>query len=425
MTRFYGKSPTLTALAVAIAACLAAPAIADGIDETVENALKFNQKDGKYGQVNFDLNYRYENANAEGKLETGQASTARLRLGYLTPSFAGFQVFTEYEGNEDIGMNNYNDGSGRVKDNHPQYETIADPQRHELNQFWLGYKGFDTDAKIGRQRISLDNQRFIANVPWRQMEQTFDSAMVTNTSLPNTTIKAGYISGRQTVWSTYESMQVPFVNVGYKVAQYGTLTGYGYFIGNNSDAPLRNQESNRTYGTSFAGSAPIPNGFANDLKLLYRAEYAHQQDYYNNPTTYNADYFHFSGGASAFNVSLEGAVEQLGGQGKNKTFDTPLATLHIFNGWADQFLVTPDNGLRDIYGAMNAEVMGVKFTGMYHDFSDDSGKIKYGDEFDLMLTKKFGKHYTLLGKYAYYDDYGQLKGKSDTQKFWLQANVAF
>ena len=28
---------------------------------------------------------------------------------------------------------------------------------------------------------------------------------------------------------------------------------------------------------------------------------------------------------------------------------TPLATLHAFNGWADMFLTTPANGLQDLY----------------------------------------------------------------------------
>jgi hypothetical protein len=66
--------------------------------------------------------------------------------------------------------------------------------------------------------------------------------------------------------------------------------------------------------------------------------------------------------------------------------------------------------------------MGVKVMGVYHNFDDDTGKTNYGQEFDLLVVKKFGKHYSILGKYAYYDaeDFGL-----DTQKIWIQAGVNF
>jgi hypothetical protein len=68
-------------------------------------------------------------------------------------------------------------------------------------------------------------------------------------------------------------------------------------------------------------------------------------------------------------------------------------------------------------------------TGVYHSFSDDTGKLDFGNEWDFMLVKKFGKHYSLLAKYAYYNAgdnpaYGNTLS-SDTQKIWLQANVNF
>ncbi|MEI8045213.1 MAG: hypothetical protein WCL11_27625, partial [Verrucomicrobiota bacterium] len=49
-------------------------------------------------------------------------------------------------------------------------------------------------------------------------------------------------------------------------------------------------------------------------------------------------------------ASLSGLVgyEVLEGNG-TIGFATPLATLHAFNGWADMFLSTPANGLKDFY----------------------------------------------------------------------------
>ena len=127
-----------------------------------------------------------------------------------------------------------------LRNGQSQYSVIADPQEQELNQGWLSYTGIpDTTIKGGRMRIKLDNDRFIGNVGWRQMEQTFDSAMITNASIPGLTIKAGYIGNVITILSTYNNMTTPFLNVGYKLGDYGTLTGYGYWIDYDKNTRLQ------------------------------------------------------------------------------------------------------------------------------------------------------------------------------------------
>ena len=56
---------------------------------------------------------------------------------------------------------------------------IADPPDTEVNQAYLLFDRPDwlgTSVKGGRQRIVLDDHRFIGNVGWRQNEQTYDGA---------------------------------------------------------------------------------------------------------------------------------------------------------------------------------------------------------------------------------------------------------
>jgi len=399
---------------VAILAISASQSASAGINENIENALKFGQTDAKYGQVKFDLRYRYENANTEGgPRKTANADTVRLRIGYLTPKFAGFQLYTEYEGNQDVFSNSYNS----TRNGKTQYDVIADPQQNELNQFWFTYTGLaDTEFKVGRQRIKIDNDRFIGNVGWRQMEQTFDAVTVTNKSLENTTFKAGYIINTQDIFSKQNDMNTQFVNIAYDFQRIGKLTGYTYLI-DYQESHAQNTRSNQTYGFRFNGGFNIDDTF----KALYTAEYAWQKDYRNNPFSYEVDYINVMGGVSAYGFTLKAAMEQLGGQ-DGKGFDTPLATLHGFQGWADVFLRTPADGIRDMYVSLSKKVMGVKVMGVYHNFDDDTGKTNYGQEFDLVVAKKFGKHYSILGKYAYYDaeNFGL-----DTQKIWIQAGVNF
>ena len=411
------KQLCLSAFSIAFLALSGSQSVSAGAINDIENALKFGEADAKYGQLKFDLRFRYENANTEeSTLRTAEAFTARLRAGYLSPKFYGLQGYAEFEGNQDIGINDYNASRNGVMRN-KGYDVIQDPQDTELNQLWISYDGIpDTKMKIGRQRIKLDNDRFIGNVGWRQMEQTFDSVLVTNKSLENTTLTVGYIDKVKRIFSDSQSMTSPFINLSYNFEDIGKLTGYGYWL--DYDEQATSGASSQTYGVRFNGGTKITEVF----KVLYTAEYAHQSDYGDNPTGYDVDYFHFIGGLSAYGVTIKGAVEQLGGQG-GKIFSTPLATGHAFQGWADAFLVrAPGQGVTDVYGSISTKIKGVKLMGVYHNFEDDSGIIEFGNEYDFLVATKFGKHYSLMAKYAYYN--ADQRGR-DSQKLWLQAGLHF
>ena len=403
---------SLSALSVAIIALSTSQIASAGITETIINTLKFGQNDAKYGQIKLNLRYRYEQDDTKNPVkDKGDASTIRMRLGYLTPEFLGLQGYVEYEMNQDIIENNYNS----IRNGKTGYEVIVDPQEHELNQLWINFKDLpDTEIKVGRQRIKIDNDRFIGNVGWRQLEITYDAVLLTNKSLPNTTVKLGYINQAQTIHSFVHPMQTPFANISYNFDGYGKLTGYAYLIDNNE----AHTKSNQTYGVSFAGDKK----FSDDIKIIYRLEYAYQRDHEQNPNSYEADYFHIIGGANAFGITLKAGIEQLDGTGAGKVFQTPLATGHAFNGWSDQFLKTPNDGLRDIYAAAIGKFMGVKLMGVYHDFDDDTGSHSYGKEYDFLAVKKFYKHYTLLAKYAYFDGDN---GRFDAQNFSFEAGINF
>ncbi len=421
------------------------PVLAD-ITKEVEDALNFYHY-GKNGAVKLDLNYRYENvdqdkgAKFKGQFpQTANANTARLRAGLLSPTFYGFQGYAEYEGNlamqEDFNSTRYRGGDSR-------YSTVADPEKSELNQLWLSYAGIpDTLIKGGRQRIKFDDDRFIGNVGWRQMETTFDSVLIThnNQQLFGLTVNAGYIGNVQTFTGTTENINAPILNVSYKVGDYGNLVGYGYWLDYiekaSADNPNLNYEkSSETYGLRMSNYQKPGDSLklSDNYGLVYTAEWGYQQNYGHGKTPYQANRVNLMGGFTAYNFTVQGAMEQLDGYGKNKHFDTPLGTNHAFQGWADLFLVTPDNGIRDVFGTVSSVLDRgeVVLTGVFHNFTDDTGQQQYGKEWDFQATKKFGKHYSLLAKYAYYSSDNSIPAApggfttTDTQKIWLQGNISF
>ncbi len=412
------------------------------VTQQVEDALNFYHY-GKNGAVKFDLNTRWENVDqsivtnpatglplsAAAQPRTANAVTSRLRIGLLSPVFHGIQGYAEYEGNLAM-VDDYNSS----RNSNSTYSTIADPEKSELNQLWLSYAGIpDTVIKGGRQRIKFDDDRFIGNVGWRQMETTFDSVLVThnNQQLFGLTVNAGFIGNVQTFTATNERIDAPILNVNYKVGDYGNLVGYGYWLDYTERENY--EKSSQTYGVRMTNFQKPGDTYkiSDNYGLVYTAEWSLQKDYAHGPTAYQDSRINVMGGLTAYNFTFQGAMEQLDGKGLNKTFDTPLGTNHAFQGWADLFLVTPKNGIRDVFATMIStfDRGDIVLTGVYHNFTDDTGNIKYGDEWDFSALKKFGKHYSVLAKYAYYSasDYSGADtfSNTDTQKIWLQGNISF
>ena len=408
----------------------------------IEDALKI----GKDGAVKIDMRYRYENVNQDNVINTvnGQplvpaaqprtanANTIRTRVGVLSPSFYGVQGYVEYEGTHAL-QSDYNNG----RNNKPFYSIVADPGYNELNQLWLSYSGIpDTVIKGGRQRIKFDDDRFIGNVGWRQLETTFDSVLVTNKSIKNLTVNVGYIGHVATFIATSEDIRAPILNINYNMGAYGNLIGYGYWLGyTQPDTTGRlagvNSKSNQTQGIRIVNAEKPTLKFFNHFNPLYTAEWSIQQDYINSPVRYTANRYHVMGGLRAYDhFDFMAGMEQLNGHGLNKVFQTPLGTNHAFQGWADLFLVTPADGIRDVYGTIVSRFMeneSLEVTGTFHAFSDDTGNINYGREWDFQALKKFGKHYSILAKYAYFDSANARfsPNATDTQKIWVQGNINF
>ncbi|MDE3084265.1 MAG: alginate export family protein, partial [Verrucomicrobiota bacterium] len=344
------------------------------------------------GTFSFDERLRWEYAD-QANLRASNAFTASTRFGFTSAPVDGFKGMLEAENIAVLGNpDNYNaagtnpGGAGRT--------VIADPPVTDLNQAWLSYTNFDATLKGGRQRIVLDDARFVGDVGWRQNQQTFDAATLTAKPAPGFNFFYSYVWRVSRVFGN-KSPQPDFtsdshlVNLTYTGWKYGKVTAYAYLLDFQNSAA----NSSDTYGASFAGAAPL----TKELKLTYRAEAATQSDARNNPVHYTARYYRGELGAviKPFNFGL--GYEVLGSDGGKKGFATPLATLHAFNGWADEFLTTPANGLRDLYVSAGVALPGgFPFKVVYHKFDSDHGSHDYGNEWDAILAHKLGKYWTVL-----------------------------
>ncbi|VAV86993.1 hypothetical protein MNBD_ALPHA06-2019 [hydrothermal vent metagenome] len=376
------------------------------------------------GKANINFRYRYENVDQDGFAEQANASTLRTKLKYATKPFKGFSGVIEFDNVTRIGAGNYNstiNGKG-------QFPVVADPQITAVNQAYIAYTGFkNTTLLAGRTALNIDNQRFVGTVGFRQNDQTWDMAGIISKPTENLTLTGGYVWNVNRIFGD----EHPFgdldtntflLNSKYTGLALGNITAYGLFIDLNDAAVFG--LSSQTLGVRFDGKHKFANG---NLTALYEAEFATQSDYKDSPLDYNAQYYHLSAGLSANGWTGKVGYEVLGSDNGIASFQTPLATLHKFNGWADKFLSTPAGGLQDFYGSLfykfagDSSVKGLTFGAIYHDFTADIGG-DYGSEINLVVKKKIGKNYYGSLIFA---DYNASGFATDTQKFWITIGADF
>lgn len=341
------------------------------------------------GKVNLDFRYRFESVDQDNITSNAKAHTLRTRLGFQSGSVRGWNFNIEANDVRHLS-NEFNSHGGTTPDRVGEYPIVADPKGTRLNQGYIGYTGIeDLGFKLGRQRINLDNQRFVGAVGWRQTEQVYDSGRI---DWSNDSFAVSYtyvqwvrnIFGEKSPVGKNRQDGTHFLNGSWN-SPIGKVTGYYYHI-DNEDRP---DYSTGTVGVRLAGKQSINE----DWSFRYEAEYAHQKDAANNPADFKADYLHFDAfavvGMFDFGVGWELLEGDDGPSLLSESFRTPYATLHKFNGLADQFLTTPDEGLDDLYGKLKLTPGPWTFAAAYHRFKTDAGSDKLGNEIDVQIGLKF------------------------------------
>jgi hypothetical protein len=378
------------------------------------------------GKATVSGRYRFERVDQDNALEDADASTLRLRLNYRTGQWNGWSAFAEFDHVFHVLFDDFNSGAG-TSPNRDQYSTVADPKGSDLNQMYFDYSANeDWRFRLGRQRILLDNQRFVGGVGWRQNEQTYDAFTLNSKAISQTTLSYSYLNQvrrifGQTVPAGKAALDGHLLNAKIGISDGFSVTPYYYLLDYKDAANFAN--SSGTLGVRLAGDLKAGEG-----KIALLGEFASQSDAGDNTNNYDADYLHISALWALENgLSLGVAFESLGADSSAGTaFRTPLATGHAFNGWADQFLGTPAGGLEDMYFTARYKAGNWNLTGVYHNFSSEFGNSDYGDEIDLSAGRKLGERYGLLLKGAFFShDSSSPLNTVDTNKFWVMLTASY
>ncbi|MBC7983066.1 MAG: alginate export family protein [Candidatus Obscuribacterales bacterium] len=414
-------------------------------------AMSANPIMGAVGEIKplVDVRVRYENVEQVPLVEEADAGTIRARLGIETGKAWNTALLVEGEFVTPWLTDYRPDPSVPTM---TAYPVVPDPEAYELNRLHLTNTSIaNTTITLGRQRLNIDDQRFVGNVGWRQNEQTFDALRVVNKpGGGNFTFDATYsnrvnrIFGDDSPQGDYKG-DLFFGNAAYQF-KIGKLTAFGYFLDFDPILPPvvaaglnPARVSTQTLGVRFAGERPL-----SKFKLGYAASYAMQDDHGANPLvtaaspdTLENDYYLAELTATYKQFSLLLGNEVLEGNG-TVGFSAPLGTLHKFQGWVDKFLTTPAFGIDDKYATFTTLFKGVgpfdtvTAIAAYHTYDSELMSFDYGDEINFSLAAKW-QRFTGMIKYGDYKidtpilatpgNAGSLL--NDTKKLWVQVDFVW
>ena len=400
---------------MSLVAALAAAAATTGANAGALDTILSNPK------LDVELRPRYESVD-DSVHKDASALTVRTAIGVQAGLLGvdGLNAQLQAMSVDHFGL--VNDYNG-VTAGDAAYAVVADPAQTRMTQANISYSANGFTGILGRKMVVLDNARFIGNVGWRQMPQTYDLAAGIYNGVENLSLLGAYVSRvNKVVQASFDTSTV-LLHASYKVMPELTLTAYDYMVASYADH----------IGIRATGKVKL-----DAATLKYEAEYAIQNDAsleeenLGKPNQ-DASYYKVAVDATMSGFTVGAGYEVLGEKGSGQNaFYTPLATLHAMNGWADVFLGgTPDEGLVDMTLKLgyNAGEFG-KIVGIYHDFSSDvdqagTGYDDLGSEIDVAYKYKINKGLGLLLKGAWYSEGDVGFSAKDRTKYWVQLDYKF
>ena len=405
--------------AAVLAALLHAPARAADAPHEAARALK----DARIGSMYLELRPRYEVADEAG-LERSARLSLRSAVGVATRPYRGISLLAEGESvvvaRRGLAFDTIGRPNGRT--------TVGDPADTSLNQLYvdLQHPWARSGIRVGRQRLALDDQRFVGSAAARQNDMTMDAAVLeADLGLPDLRAFYAYVERVQRPFGDqggsatrdFESSS-HLLRVAYARSSLLSLKLFSYWIDLRSAPSF----SSRSVGLRLEGSREL----SPRRSVAYAFTLARQSDHADNPVSYDAVYL-------ALRASLrDGALgtltlgfERLGSDRGKAVFSTPLATLQTFNGQASVF---SDNGgregLRDWMLELEPELPArLRGRATLHRFTSDRSSRSLGWELDVALSRPVHPLVTLELVGACY------RARSDVRasrlRAWIQASLHF
>ena len=290
-----------------------------------------------------------------------------------------------------------------------------------ITQAYLTYgmESINTSLKVGRQTLPKSLSPFAYSEGWQMFKNTFDAALVVNTSIPDTALVYAYVLnanrsvGEALTESSFTKVAawaglpaeggVHMVTAQNKSISNLTLTGSWYLGVDHAGADIDNTMlwGDATYKAD-ALTVAVQGGSVDADTLDSTSAWGAKLAY--NFGMFDAAVAYSSVGDGALPISNYGTG-----------IKSPLYTQMVLNN-VGQYHAAPDSDFLKVAAGMKA--LGGKWTLAYGD-ADSAGRDF--TEFDLMYKAKVTEDITFFGAYVYTDE-SVATDTSNFVRFWARYN---
>lgn len=361
-----------------------------------------------------EVRTRYETVTQDSLPETAHALTVRPRLGWRTERRHGLQALVEGEA---VVVLDQRFSAPLSPD--PARPAVGDGEALELNRAQLSFTGLpETEVVLGRQRLILDDGRFVGNSGWRQNEQTFDAVRLTTSAIRGVDLSVFHAEAARRFPGEDHPDGVWDGRIQAVEAAADTPVGrlVGMFL--RADLDGRPGQSSDTWSLGLAGER----AFGDGLTASWRLGVAEQSEVGNAAVGFDLSHWRVIAGLRGERWAAQVGREWLEGDG-TRAFQTPLGSNHGFLGWSDVIGATPAFGLTDDFARGQATLAGavgdrpLRLSFEAHRFQDGDADFAVGREFDAAASLPLGQGWTVEAKAARFES--ERPEFADATKVWL------
>jgi hypothetical protein len=375
-----------------------------------------------HGRFTMELRPRYNHIEESNYTDVTDGYTARVRLGWVTAPYHGLRATLEGINTSHPGYAHFNDDPSHIADS--PYPLLPDPKYTGVNQAFVDYAGEEGfRARVGRQIVRLENQRWVSDNDFRQIPQVFQGIAAGYDGFENTRLSASYFDRVRTTSGVTNKLRLTLLDAAWNPWPDHSLSLYGIFHDQAQNGAFTGFADNsyRVIGTKAEGTAWR---FDGGIEVPYVAEYAQQHPYANGDSHIDAPYWRVGAGLATQAWTVRADHEVKGSNHGVYGVQMPLTDFYRYNGWTLNFFVTPPQGLRDDWLTLRWAVGPVTLYGETHRFHSDYGSLDFGREQDLGVTWQVIPGLDARLQHARYDPGPGLRDAT-IRKTWLTVTYIY
>ena len=362
-----------------------------------------------------ELRPRYNHIEESDKPETTSGGTLRAVAGVRMGPWHGVLFTLEAIHADHWGRKRFNDDPAQFATS--PYPLLPDPRHTGLNRAHVDFTLLEgLHVRAGRQRVALDNHRWVSDNDFRQVPQLFDGVTAEYTGLANTRLTAGRYTHIRSTSGEREDARVTVLNAAWNPFPDHAVAAYGYLHDQPETANFTGFANNsyRVYGARAEGVAMR----WGDIELPYVLEVARQGPHAGGDSRIDARYWRAGAGLATARWALRYDHEVRGSNDGLYGLQIPLTDFYAFNGWTLHWFTVARQGLRDGWVTARTSAGPWTFYVELHRFRSDFGGLDFGREADAGLTWAIRPNALLRLQHARYDP-GSGRADPAIRKSWL------